>query len=243
MEFLIGRNLTLKLASVLAGLLCLLSVPVTGDGLKAGVSALKRNHYATAMRAWLPLAEQGSAQAQNNLGHLYEEGFGVAQNYTQAMSWYKKAALQGLAEAQHNVGMLYYQGYGVRQNYRSARKWFNLAAQQDLAESQYMLGLAYYLGRGVSQDNLLARQWFYKSAKQDYGNSQLMFAYMTQAGDGTEPQPQVALVWALLADKNGIPDARDVAYHAELLLEEQEIASAKQLFQQCLSTQLEQCSG
>lgn len=243
MAILIGRNSTLSLICALAGLLCLLSAPATGDGLKAGVSALKRGHYATAMRAWLPLAERGSAQAQNNLGHLYEEGFGVAQNYTQAMSWYRKAAHQGLAEAQHNVGMLYYQGYGVRQNYRSARKWFNLAAQQDLAEAQYMLGLAFYLGRGVSQDNRQARQWFYKSAKLDYGNSQLMFAYMTQAGDGVKPQPHVALVWALLAEKNGIPDARDVAYHAELLLEDHQIAAAKQLYQQCLSTQLQQCSG
>jgi len=243
MALLTSHKPKLGLACALTGLLCLLSAAATGDSLKAGLSALKRGHYATAMRAWLPLAEQGSAQAQNNLGHLYEEGFGVAQDYTQAMSWYKKATHQGLAEAQHNVGMLYYQGYGVRQNYRSARKWFNLAAQQNLAEAQYMLGLAYYLGRGINQDNRLARQWFFKSAKQDYGNSQLMFAYMTQAGDGTEPQPQVALVWALLAEKNGIPDARDVAFHAELLLDDPQITIAKQLFQQCLSTQLQQCSG
>ena len=67
-----------------------------GDAFQAGVSAIKRGHYSTAMRAWIPLAERGIPQAQNNVGHLYEEGYGVSQNYTEAMNWYKKAANQGL---------------------------------------------------------------------------------------------------------------------------------------------------
>ena len=65
---------------------------------------MERGHYATAMRAWLPLANAGIAQAQNNMGHTYEEGLGVAQNYTTALDWYRKAADSGLAEAQQNVG-------------------------------------------------------------------------------------------------------------------------------------------
>ena len=72
-------------------------------------------------------------EAQNNVGHLYEQGYGVSQNYTEAMTWYQQAADQGLAEAQHNVGMLYYHGYGVAENQRAAAAWFKRAAVQELA--------------------------------------------------------------------------------------------------------------
>ena len=59
---------------------------------EAGMRALERQHYSTAMRAWLQLADEGHARAQNNIGHLFEEGLGVSQNYTTALNWYKKAA-------------------------------------------------------------------------------------------------------------------------------------------------------
>ena len=116
----------------------------------AGIAAMERGHYATAMRAWLPLANSGIAQAQNNMGHMYEEGFGVAQNYTTALDWYRKAADAGLAEAQQNVGLLYYYGYGVAENAREAVRWFQMAADQDLAAGEYMLALAKQQGKGLS---------------------------------------------------------------------------------------------
>ena len=81
--------------------------------LEAGIRAKERGHYATAIRAWKKLAKDGDARAQNNIGHMYEEGLGVAQNYSEAMDWYKQAAKSRLPEAQYNVGLLYYHGYGV----------------------------------------------------------------------------------------------------------------------------------
>ena len=97
---------------------CVASPIVVADAFQAGLAALERGHYSTAMRAWLKLARAGAAEAQNNVGHLYEEGYGVSQSYAEAMVWYRQAADQELAEAQHNVGMLYYHGYGVAQNFR-----------------------------------------------------------------------------------------------------------------------------
>ena len=46
------------------------------DAYEAGIMAIKRGHYETAMRAFLPLAEAGRAEAQNNVGHFYEQGLG-----------------------------------------------------------------------------------------------------------------------------------------------------------------------
>ena len=95
------------------------------DTYEAGVMAIKRGHFETVMRAFMPLAEAGRAEAQNNVGHFYEQGLGVTQDYEQAISWYLKASEQGLAAAQHNAGMLYYNGTGVEQDYSQALFYLN----------------------------------------------------------------------------------------------------------------------
>ncbi len=50
--------------------------------------------YATALRLWRPLAEQGHADAQYSLGVMYSQGRGVPQDYVQAHMWFNLAALR-----------------------------------------------------------------------------------------------------------------------------------------------------
>ncbi len=69
-------------------------------GWDEAVAAAKRGDYATTIREFFPLAEQGHAKAQYNVGHMYRNGHGVPQDYSEAMRWYRKAADQGLARAQ-----------------------------------------------------------------------------------------------------------------------------------------------
>ena len=45
-------------------------------------------------------AEQGHAQAQNNLAVCLDNGSGCAADKAEAFKWYKKAAEQGIKEAQ-----------------------------------------------------------------------------------------------------------------------------------------------
>ena len=42
-----------------------------------GLDAYNKKDYATALRVWTPLAEQGNARAQFNLGVMYHNGQGV----------------------------------------------------------------------------------------------------------------------------------------------------------------------
>ena len=79
----------------------------------AGVKATERGDYATALRIFRQLADQGDANAQNNLGVMYKEGLGVAQDYAEAVRWYRKAADQGDAGAQNNLGVMYAKGWGT----------------------------------------------------------------------------------------------------------------------------------
>ena len=52
-----------------------------------GVAAYNNGDFATALREWTPLAEQGDADAQYNLGLMYAKGRGVPQNNIYAHMW------------------------------------------------------------------------------------------------------------------------------------------------------------
>ena len=93
-----------------------------------GVEAYKNGDYATALREWRPLAEQGDAGAQTNLGVMYGNGEGVTQDYKEAVKWYRKAAEQGHAMAQYNLGVMYDNGEGVIEDDVYAHMWWNIAA-------------------------------------------------------------------------------------------------------------------
>ncbi len=97
---------------------------------EAGMEAYDRGDYATALKEWRPLAEQGIARAQSNLGSMYEYGEGVPQDDKEAARWYRLAADQGYAIAQSNLGLMYEYGEGVPQDDVQARMWLNLAAAQ-----------------------------------------------------------------------------------------------------------------
>ena len=73
------------IAAVLAG------TAVAGP-FEDAASAFDRGDYATAARLLRPLADQGHARAQYNLGVMYANGQGVPQDATEAVTWYRKAA-------------------------------------------------------------------------------------------------------------------------------------------------------
>ena len=93
------RNLTATLCLILAGLLGRAGCKV--PDFQKGLTGARSGDFATALRdatalrAWTPLAEQGSANAQFNLGGMYEYGEGVPQDYKTAAKWYRLAAEQG----------------------------------------------------------------------------------------------------------------------------------------------------
>ena len=73
-------------------------------------------------------AEAGDADAQYNMGMMYDNGDEVPQDKDEAMKWMRKAAEKGNAKAQNNLGGSYYNGDGVPQDKAKASMFFNLAA-------------------------------------------------------------------------------------------------------------------
>ena len=107
--------------------------------LGGGYQSYLKGDYEAAYNEWLPLAELGDAEAQYNLGVLYDEGAGVEQDLATAISWYQKAASQGFIDAQTNLGMMLYHGHGVERDYQAAARWFRQAADQGDEEARECL--------------------------------------------------------------------------------------------------------
>ena len=95
-----------------------------------GDAAYNLGDYATAYRLWRPLADLGNADAQFNIGLMYEEGNGMAQDYAAAVKWYRKAAKQGNTLAQFFMAENLRLGMGVKQDFALAFRWYRKAAEQ-----------------------------------------------------------------------------------------------------------------
>ena len=66
--------------------------PAAAQSLDEAEAAYGRGDYATAYRGFQRLAEPGDADAQFNLGVLYDRGRGVRRDFVRAHKWYSLAA-------------------------------------------------------------------------------------------------------------------------------------------------------
>ena len=156
----------LKRAIAAIVLVSAFAAPVAAGTFEDAVDAHARGDYAKALRLIRPLANDGNATAQFNLGVMYLTGRGVQQDYSAAALWFRKAAEQGYALAQSNLGTLYRDGRGVAQDDTEAVMWFRKAADQSDAVAELHLGVMYAEGRGVPQDYVRAHMWFSLAAAQ-----------------------------------------------------------------------------
>lgn len=149
---------------ILASLVLLTVQGSVLGGFDEGVAAYDSGDYATALKEFRPLAEQGEASAQGSLGVMYAKGQGIPQDYKEAVKWYRRAAEQGDATAQNNLGKMYYDGKGVPPNYLQAHMWFNLAgaAGNDEAVKRRNMVAKKMTPAQIAEAQRLAREWMQK---------------------------------------------------------------------------------
>jgi len=90
--------------------------------------------------------------ALNNLGYVYENGYGVLKNPAKCYSYYQEAAERGNVKAMCSLGWCYYSGIYVAINYTEAIKWFKQAIERGNLQAYNNLGLCYQFGNGIPQD-------------------------------------------------------------------------------------------
>jgi uncharacterized protein len=119
-----------RLAAALLAILLMASAMMTAalaDGLRRGTDAHDKSS-ARAIRGLALAAARGDARAQAQLGFMYENGFGVPQNYVVAADLYQSAAANGDVFGQSRLGLSYDKGHGVPQSVVFSYAWLNLAA-------------------------------------------------------------------------------------------------------------------
>lgn len=86
--------------------------------------------YRDAANTLPSLAAGGDAEAETDLGYMYQYGLGVPQDENHALDLYKQAAAQGYAPGESALGVLLVQGNTVPHDYAQAIKLFETAMKQ-----------------------------------------------------------------------------------------------------------------
>jgi TPR repeat protein len=197
-----------------------------------GIRHYKSDDAATAVRELKPLAEQGNAEAQFNLGSLYYQGRGVPQDYKEAVQWMYKAAEQGHVFAQATLGSLYAEGVGgvIEKDSPQALMWFSFAAAQgDMEAMESMDILANRMAPAqIAQAQRLAREFkpriVYTKALEEYKTqgergdavAQFKVGLIYYKGQGVPRDYLEALQWFKKAALKGHPLAQfNVGYMYE----------------------------
>ena len=105
------------------------AVKILGDYSFYGLGGVGQD-YLKALEYYTEAGEQGDADAQAQVGYIYQNACGVEADYEKAMEWNNRAAQQGNAQGQAQIGWLYHHGLGVTQNLDEAGRWYTRAADQ-----------------------------------------------------------------------------------------------------------------
>ena len=155
------------------------AVPVSAQSVKAGIEAWQKADYSRAVAIWRPLAENGDADAQFNLGQAYRLGRGVKIDLGPAQVWLERAASQGHVDAQTTLGLLLF-GNG---NQAEGARWLKQAAENGEARAMLIYGTALFNGDGVPQDRVLGYAYVSRASAQGLAPAK---ATLTQM-DGVMP--------------------------------------------------------
>jgi TPR repeat protein len=187
------------------------------------------------------LAEQGDARAQANLGRMYANGEGVAENDQEAVKWYRLAAEQGDARGQTSLGFMYANGRGVAENDQEAVRWFTLAAEQGMAGAQFNLAVKYAQGQGVAQNYQETVRWLRLAAEQGLARAQFFLGDAYQDALGVAQNNVRAYVWFSVAAAQGEDEARTSRDNMSQRLTPQELEQAQAQATRCFESDFQDC--
>lgn len=147
---------------------CTCAPLTSAEDLPTANDAFERAEYVTALELYETLAAQGEAEAQFQLGLMYEQGLGTDVDGQMAQRYYEQAAEQQSPQALDALGMLHLKGEGVIQNFKESLRLFQQAAEQGYPRAQHNLGIAFADGKGTFRDPVKAHMWFNLAAANGY---------------------------------------------------------------------------
>lgn len=157
-------------------------------------------------------AQEGFSWSQYKLGHLYELGFRVSEDYQKAFTWYQKAAEQDHSDALCALGRLYLDGLGTEQDPDKGIECLvkssdagHLQASRELAD-RYYLGIQNYKGQSRYTNPSLAHKYAMLAVQDETdGKAQFRMGTIIHYAFGN---PAGAKEWYLRAANNGHAEAK-----------------------------------
>lgn len=209
---------------------------IVGLVLSLAASAASSDIWTSLFKEKLQEAKNGSAEAQYDVGSMYQNGRGVGADRNKAIEWYTRAAAAGESkaesrlnlmkanaerfsktsdqassgdiESQYDLGSMYVKGIGTNINYPAAIESFRKAAGQGHVKAAYKLGLIYYEGTGTRRNSKQAAKWFRQAANNGVPAAQYYLGKMYSGGHGVSRDYTQALMWLGKAVDGGFDQAR-----------------------------------
>ena len=159
--------------------------------LHAGVAAYMARDYAAAQALLARPAEEGSAQANWMLAHMYRKGLGGPVDELRAHDIYQRMADNfDPDEPDRNIRFFMVDGLsrladilregnkaaGIKRDRRRALRLYQMAASAGHADAQYGLGMMYLAGEGVAKDRAYAMRWLGTAAQKRHAAAAAMLA-------------------------------------------------------------------
>lgn len=177
-----------------------------------GREAFVAGDYAKALEIWRPMAEEGDARAQFNVGLIYDEGLGVERDREKAREWWSMAAEQGLLTAGYNLALLEIEqatdedgGGDIEQALANLRE----TAEAGHLPARYTLGKIYQYGVGVAEDPAAAVEHIRAAAEGGFAKAQYSLGKIYRDGSGVEQDAAQAAEWFGQAARRGHAGAQD----------------------------------
>lgn len=158
-------------------------------------------------------AEQGDAQAQNELGTAYYYGTGVDQDTAEALKWLRSAAEKENLSAQSLLAWTYFETNAV--SGLEAVKWARKAADRKDPSGAIALELLYLDGLSAFDSGPLVKDFRHllplveKKAQEGDAAMQGLTAYIYHYGT-PKPNPRKTFKWISRAAEQGLAEARTI---------------------------------
>lgn len=160
-------------------------------------------------RFYLPRAAAGDATAQYYLGHMYQNGLGVAADKEAAADWYGRAAAQDDPRALYRLGVMLQTGDGITKDLPTAFAMYRRAAEQGVLEAFFNMAQMVEDGEGTAGNLELATGMFEQLARA--GMTEAMRELGRIAAQKEDRDLVTAWYWFALASTKGDAQAGELA--------------------------------
>lgn len=156
-------------------------------------------------------ARGGHAAALEWMGRRCLGEFGSTEkDYVCARDYLAQSASLGRARAQTLLAYLLTIGHGGPVDLSRAIRLYTLAAERGDADAQNNLGEINEMGRGVDKNLNEAMRWYELAAERGLGSAQFNAGRLWAVGVGEKKDPTKARAFLVQAERNGVPQARQI---------------------------------